>query len=49
MSRAGLLVALALLTAQPPLASSGKVQRSAVPYFAWANRGPAEMLVWIKR
>jgi DUF1680 family protein len=21
---------------------------TAIPYFAWANRGPGEMIVWVK-
>jgi len=41
--RAGLLGGVVVITgtaARPPVA---------VPYFAWGNRGPGEMAVWIKR
>lgn len=29
--------------------ASGEVQFTAIPYYAWANRGPGEMIVWLKR
>jgi DUF1680 family protein len=32
-----------------PLGASEPVELSAIPYFAWANRGPAAMRVWIPR
>ena len=32
---------------EPPAPQEIKV--TAVPYYAWNNRGPGEMLVWIRR
>jgi DUF1680 family protein len=32
-----------------PLPVMQEFEFSAVPYYAWANRGPSEMAVWIKR
>jgi uncharacterized protein len=32
---------------EPPATQEIKV--TAVPYYAWNNRGPGEMLVWIRR
>jgi len=33
---------------QPAWPSTRTVQFKAVPYYAWANRTPGEMLVWIR-
>ena len=45
--RAGLLNGVEVITARAP-ARDGRVRIvTAVPYFAWANRGKAEMAVWI--
>jgi DUF1680 family protein len=27
----------------------GTVEFSAIPYYAWAHRGPGEMAVWLRR
>ena len=35
--------------AEPPPAAGGEVQVTAVPYFAWANRGAGPMRVWLPR
>jgi DUF1680 family protein len=32
---------------EPP--AKEQVQATAIPYFAWNNRGPGEMLVWVRR
>jgi DUF1680 family protein len=36
-----------LYTEQPPAAQG--IDVTAVPYYAWNNRGPGEMLVWVRR
>lgn len=35
-----------LYTAEPPV--ERPVELTAVPYYAWANRGPGDMLVWVR-
>jgi hypothetical protein len=56
--RPDLLGGVAIITAKSvavDVGADGKIldQRShefmAVPYFAWANRGPGEMAVWLPR
>jgi uncharacterized protein len=37
----------ALYADQPP--ARQKINVTAVPYYAWNNRGPGEMLVWVRR
>jgi DUF1680 family protein len=32
-----------------PPAPRRKVELTAIPYYAWANRGPAAMRVWIPK
>jgi DUF1680 family protein len=37
-------------TAQPSKPTAGKpVEVTAIPYYAWANRAPGRMQVWLKR
>ncbi len=37
----------ALYADEPP--AMEQIQATAIPYFAWNNRGPGEMLVWVRR
>ena len=34
---------------QTSLPRHKEIKVTAVPYYAWNNRGPGEMLVWIRR
>lgn len=46
--RPDLLKGVVVVTARARRCRAGKVQLTAVPYYAWANRGPTEMEVWIR-
>ncbi|HUL72515.1 MAG TPA: hypothetical protein VLT86_05400, partial [Vicinamibacterales bacterium] len=47
--RADLLGGVTVLTTTIPAAASAPARTiTAVPYFAWANRGRGEMVVWIR-
>jgi len=45
-SQSGLLGGVTILVGRNP---SGKDVLTAVPYYAWAHRGPGEMAVWLSR
>ena len=48
--KADLLGGVTALVATLPAAGSAPAQTvTAIPYFAWANRGRGEMVVWIKQ
>jgi hypothetical protein len=49
-ARADLLGGVTVLTAALPAADAGPTRKiTAIPYFAWANRGRGEMVVWVKK
>jgi hypothetical protein len=49
-ARADLLGGVTVLTASLPATATGPARTiTAIPYFAWANRGRGEMVVWVKK
>jgi len=48
--REDLLGGVQVIRGQMPRASGGgEVEFTAIPYYAWAHRGPGEMAVWLRR
>lgn len=45
--RPAFLEGLTVLTGRARRQGGGSVQVTAIPYYAWANRGPNEMVVWV--